>query len=679
MQSSRPKGKKKARNGRRQTKADKQSLWSQDRVCFWAICGAALLVRFFYLAQIQSIPLFYNLAGDGRTYDEWAQRIAAGDWLGSGVFYQAPLYPYFLGVLQTALGHNLWLIRLVQITLGALACGLIYRIGVRLFSKSAGIAAGLILALYAPAIFFDGLIEKSILDLLLVSALVLVIYCFDDARYWLKWSAAGVLLGLFALSRENALILILIVPLWIAFSTRERPLAMRASWTALFFAGLMVILLPVGLRNLRVGGEFQLTTSQLGANFFIGNNPAADGTYGSVRKVIGEPHLEGADAERLAERALAHALKPGEVSNYWLGQSWNFISTQPIDWLRLLGRKWLLVWNSREIEDSDDFYIYQQWSWILKVLAAVNHFGVIVPLAAVGVFFSLKHWRRLWLLYAIILALAVSVTTFYVFGRYRFPLVPLLALFAGAGVTELLVSMKKHNWQSLRTITPILLFTAVAVNWPVSNISGPGPGGYNNLSNAYDKQGRVNEAISAAQKAIAVDPSYGIAHYNLGNLYARQGNFALARKHFEEAQRIYPNYADVRSNLGQVLAESGDVQAAMQQFRNAIELNPSVSRAHLNLGVLLAKQGDLTEAIAPLQRAAELNPGSAESRYYLGSVYAAQGKYGEALIWFEDALRIEPEFAQAHQSLAQILVSQGRKEEAARHYQQAIRILKQRG
>jgi len=74
---------------------------------FWiaAILVIAFVLRLFYLIQIESIPLFYHLAGDGRTYDEWAQRIAAGDWLGQGVFYQAPLYPPFLGGLQRIFVH----------------------------------------------------------------------------------------------------------------------------------------------------------------------------------------------------------------------------------------------------------------------------------------------------------------------------------------------------------------------------------------------------------------------------------------------------------------------------------------------------------------------------------------------------------------------------------------------
>ena len=57
-------------------------------------------------------------------------------------------------------------------------------------------------------------------------------------------------------------------------------------------------------RNSYVGGGFYLTTSQFGPNFYIGNNPTADGTYESLRW----PRLtayERQDATELAERATA--------------------------------------------------------------------------------------------------------------------------------------------------------------------------------------------------------------------------------------------------------------------------------------------------------------------------------------------------------------------------------------
>ena len=648
------------------------------RLWLVVVVFSAFALRLVYLLQIESIPLFYHLAGDGRTYDEWAQRIAAGDWLGQGVFYQAPLYPYFLGVLQFVIGHNLWLIRFLQIMLGAAACGLVFLVGERLFSRAAGIAAGLLLAIYAPAIFYDGLIEKSILDLTLLSLGLFILTCVADGR-WFKWLGCGAVIGLLGLSRENALILVPVIVIWTVLRQREVASAPRARWCGLFVAGVLMVLLPVGLRNLLVGGEFKLTTSQLGTNFFIGNNSVADGTYGSIRGLIKELQLEGPDAQRLAQHAAGRQLSPGEVSSYWLKQATEYIQAQPGDWLRLLAHKWLLVWHRREIEDSDDFYIYRQFSGLLAMLAWLTHFGVLVPLAAVGVFLTWREWRRLWLLYAMILMLATSVTLFFVFGRYRYPLVPLLVLFAGGGLIEAVRLYRQKAWQRLFVAVLLALSVGVMVNWPVGGPAGPSAAGYNNLANAYAKEGKINEAIELALRALSVQPSYGVAHYNLGNLYMRQGRFDVARHHFEESLKVLPNYAEAHSNYGQLLAEGGDLSAGMEHFQTAIALDPSVSRAHLNLAVALAKSGRMDEAVAPLQRAVALSPEAAEPSYYLGSIYAAQNRYAEAEAAFNQALRLRPDFVPAHQSLAQVLVALGRSAQAQQHFQEAARLMKQPG
>jgi tetratricopeptide (TPR) repeat protein len=645
---------------------------------FWSgvIFSAAFVARLFYLFQIQSIPLFYNLPGDAREYHAWGQRIAAGDWLGSGVFYQAPLYPYFLGVLQAILGDDLWLIRLVQIALGAVSCVFIFRAGRDWFSREAGVASGLILSCYAPALFFDALIEKSVLDLFLLSLLLMLLGRMlrqENSRLWL---AVGATLGLLGLARENALVLSVVLLFWIGFYFSERSVRSRLRMAGMFVAGLLLVLVPVGLRNLSVGGEFKLTTSQLGPNFFIGNNPGADGTYESVKHTIGAPQLEGGDAARLAQRALGRELTPGEVSDYWLHRSLDYIRSQPVHWLRLLVKKWLMVWNAREVEDSDDFYINRQWSGLLWALGWISHFGVLAPLAALGALLTVSHWRKLWLLHAMITVLALSVAIFYVFGRYRYPLAPLLVLFAGAGIVGLPGLFRKNERQPLLAAAAVIVLTVVIVNWPIYGISGSWPGGYNNLSNAYYKQGRIKEAVDNALKAVQLQPDFGVAHYNLGNLYAAQGKFALAKQHFEEAVRLLPNYAEARSNLGQLLAEQGDLEAGIAQFRKSIELNPKITRAYLNLGVALAKQGNLQAAVEPLKRVTQLARNHVEAHFYLGSVYAALGRYNEAAGSFHDVLRLQGDNAAAHQSLAEVLSLQGKKEEADHHYRTAMGLMK---
>src|SRR5689334_10751104 len=58
---------------------------------------AAFGVRLTYVIELRDAPIARILIGDALAYDAWARAIAAGDWLGHEVFYQAPLYPYFLG------------------------------------------------------------------------------------------------------------------------------------------------------------------------------------------------------------------------------------------------------------------------------------------------------------------------------------------------------------------------------------------------------------------------------------------------------------------------------------------------------------------------------------------------------------------------------------------------------
>jgi hypothetical protein len=72
-----------------------------------AIFGVALVVRLVHVWQLRRSPFFSVLMGDSRGYDEWARRIAGGEWIGKDVFYQAPLYPYMLGVIYAIAGRHL--------------------------------------------------------------------------------------------------------------------------------------------------------------------------------------------------------------------------------------------------------------------------------------------------------------------------------------------------------------------------------------------------------------------------------------------------------------------------------------------------------------------------------------------------------------------------------------------
>jgi predicted membrane-bound mannosyltransferase len=177
----------------------------------------ALVIRILHFVQMRHSLVYEVLICDAWQYDQWAQRIASGEWLGTKVFYQTPLYPYSLAVIYAVFGHSVWAVRGVQAVLGSLACAFIARAGARFCSERVGWLAGLLLALYPPAIFFDGILQKASLDLLLVTSLLYALAVYQSRRRRLALAAAGGLLGLFILNRENAAVLFPILLAWIVW------------------------------------------------------------------------------------------------------------------------------------------------------------------------------------------------------------------------------------------------------------------------------------------------------------------------------------------------------------------------------------------------------------------------------------------------------------------------------
>ena len=211
---------------------------------------AAIMVRMLHILSLQASPIFHYKIGDAARYDQWAKTIAGGSWMGEGVFYQAPLYPYFLGVVYQFIGDDVLTVRRVQALLGAVSCLFIMKAAGNLFGKRSGMIAGLILAFYAPSIFLEGLIQKSILDLFFLSLLLFLFTQTLGSKHFGYWLGIGLATGALCLTRENALVLVPILGLWIAignskwiaircreikettFSTTITTISTRVAWIA---------------------------------------------------------------------------------------------------------------------------------------------------------------------------------------------------------------------------------------------------------------------------------------------------------------------------------------------------------------------------------------------------------------------------------------------------------------
>lgn len=637
----------------------------QRRRAAWAaVFLLALALRLAYLAEWRDTLLFSTPVGDARAYLEWARAIAGGDWFGREVFYQAPLYPYFLAVVLRATGSETWGPRLVQALLGSLACVLLGRAAERFLGRAAGLAAGIGLALYAPAIYFDGLIQKPALDSFLLSALLLLLSGVVTPPGVGRALGAGALLGLLGLSRENALVLAPLLAVWLAaFPGAASPLRRALAPLALGL-GLALVLAPVGLRNQALGGRFLVTTSQLGPNLWIGNHPGATGRYEPLRPGRGSARYEREDARALAVEALGRELTPAEVSDYWRDRALAYVRAQPLDWLRQLARKVFLALNARELPDTEGIEAYTEESLLLRALFWPMNFGVLAPLAVVGALARRREWRRLWLLPATALALVASVALFFVFARYRHALVPVLMPLSAAGALALWDAARSgKRARAAAGLALAGLAAAVVSNWPLGDARNPGMT-HLSVGGELLQAGRLAEAQTEFEAAVARMPGSGLAHSRLADALRAGGENARALVGYERAIALSPQLADAHAGRGIVLDALGRAQAAEEEYRRALELDQNQPDANNNLANRLLGEGAARAAIPLYERALAARPDDASIAANLAAALLRSGDATRALALLDRALAGQPKLPNARINRAAAFESLGRSAEA---------------
>ena len=578
----------------------------------------ALGVRVFYLHEIHDSILFETLVGDGRSFDAWARHLVAGE-KETQSFYQAPFYPYFLASIYWLNGaHDTHVARTVQVVFGALSCVMVAGAATSFFSKRIGLIAGLLLSFYPLSFFFDGLIQKTSMAQFFGALLLVLIATRASSKPLdlIQAFALGVTLGMLSLLRENSLALAPVLLAWLWF---RAPRPTRVVRCALLLIGLALALSPAAWRNYESNGVALPTSYNFGTNFFIGNHKGAPGYYTPLKLGRGDAAFERTDAHDVAERETGRALTPAEVSSFFTARTIADIREDVAGWLGLLAYKWALVWNAEEISDTDTWRAYADISIVLALLGAVFHFGVLCPVAAIGIVATAGNRRRLWVLYVMLAVMAASVALFFVFGRYRLPLVLVLIPFAAAGIAKL---PDIKSWSAPRRIAAVVscLVTAVFVNWPIHPIdTDPRAVTYNSIGLVEREEGRIDSSVALFTRALEIDPNLWWAHVNLANTLRGQGKFRQSLPHYKAALEVKPD-PSLGGEFALALLGLNQIERALPVLIQAAEHAPENVSFQNGLGVAHARRGELAKAARGFRRVLELDPQNAEAKQNLERV-----------------------------------------------------------
>jgi len=550
--------------------------WQEDRWIL-AIVALALLLRVVYLLQARE-KLYFNNFADSLYYHVWAQRIIAGQ-ADPQVFFQGPLYPYMVAFFYRLFSPNPEVVLWFQVLLGSASCVLMYLLGRFVFGRAVGFLAALMGALYAVEMFYEGaLLTTTVLYFVNLMLLVSIFWAWRAGR-WYLWAVPGFLLGLSALGRANVLFFLpfLIVGIFLLGNGR-RGRRIRGIQTLLaVFLGLLMVIMPITMRNLIVGQDLVLITSNLGLNFFVGNNPDAPGYYQKPKGLDFSTDLTGA---KIAAVLTGRELKPSEVSRFWLQQGLNFVKTQPGAFLRLTLAKFFLFWNAYEIPQAEDFNFFKTSASVLKWPLG---FFIVGPLGLLGIVLSLKQWREAYFLLTFVLSSMATVVLFFVLARYRLQVCSVLMVFAAYALVWLWDSFKARKIRHLALALFILIFMFVVVIRPSPTLNPA-----RDLARAHTFQAKyhwsvkndLEKASDHLQLALSCDPHLGETYLQLAKLRLEQGLVDEMFDLWRETVRMDPQASMVHLNVGNLYAEMGMWDKAVEEYREEIKVSPYSYKAY---------------------------------------------------------------------------------------------------
>ena len=219
-----------------------------------------------------------------------------------------------------------------------------------------------------------------------------------------------------------------------------------------------------------------------------------------------------------------------------------------------------------------------------------------------------------------------------------------------------------------------------------------------NLAGAVLRQGRVDEALALAERALARDGDNATAlaiaataEHALGRfaaalaifdrlvalsaddaaIWAERGDVLAALARWDEARESYdralalgPGHPAVLANRGNVLKQLGRLDEALESYDRALAIAPDFVDVLCNRGLTLQDLHRPEAALADYDRALALQPDHADVLANRGLALRRLQRYDAALASLDRALALRPDYPEALNSRGVVLQEMRRAEDA---------------
>jgi 4-amino-4-deoxy-L-arabinose transferase-like glycosyltransferase len=307
---------------------------------------------------------------------------------------------------------------LIQALVGGLTAALAAWVAARTFSAPAGFAAGALVALDPALLVFAAQLHSLTFDAFANVCLVAASVAMPVRARAAPKIALGVLFGLCALTRATALLLL---PLHLLWLNRYRAFPLIRSGAVLAIVAI-VVYSPWPIRNTIELHQLTFGSSETTEWLWRGNNPNANG---ASLTASGQRMIEVASPEfRMQIQNATEAERVGLYRDAALA----WITANPASALRLYAEKLVGFWWG-----SDSSGILYPSLWLLGY--RLWFLAILIP-AVYAAWRALGHPDQrptTLLILATLVAVSAIQAVFYVEGRHRIAVEPLLLIVSGAG------------------------------------------------------------------------------------------------------------------------------------------------------------------------------------------------------------------------------------------------------
>jgi len=402
-----------------------------------SVFALAFLVRCFAYVLMGRLahPKFWE-------YHEIAENFLLGKGLMYSFLNNIPVYAFaepFYSILSASIyfltNHNYAIFGIVNMLASSGITIAVYYLGKQLADERVGLLAALLTALHPGLIYFATQFHPLTFNALFVTLIILALGRLYQTPKVKNAIASGILIGLAFLDRSLCLIFIPIAAGLLVFSNTSARIKLK-----LCIIVILISLVPVtawSIRNYILFHKVVVGRSSAGYLFWIGNNPR---TTSSAMYDKNTPMIYTLDKETLKKFNTMNEL---EIDAYLMNKGMSFVKSRPYVFLWNWAKRFYYFWWFPP-------FIGMQYPPAWLVAYKIFYMGVFFT--AIYALISITTRREkikdinlpdVYLVVLCVLALAAAQSLFYVEGRHRWAIEPILMIFSSWTIVQILTLKKR--------------------------------------------------------------------------------------------------------------------------------------------------------------------------------------------------------------------------------------------